>query len=220
MAAGILAAGGTGLRSGRSTPKQFLPIAGRPLIRWSFDALHEAGCSPVVVVAPGEHVDETRAACGDPQDLLVVPGGETRQASVLNGLQLVETEDVVVHDAARPFAGADLVRRVIEALGEADGAIAVAPVDDTLKEIESGSILRTIDRDRVRRAQTPQAFKTGVLKLAHARALAEGWTATDDSELVERAGGRVVAVESHAANMKITRAEDLEVAASVARSLS
>ena len=141
-----------------------------------------------------------------------VAGGETRQDSVWNGLQAVTSERVVIHDGARPFARPELVERVLAALDDADGAIPVLAVDDTLKEVDGATVVRTVDRSVIRRVQTPQAFRAQPLRAAHERAAREGFVATDDAQLVEMFGGRVVAVEGQATNIKLTRPEDFEIA--------
>jgi 2-C-methyl-D-erythritol 4-phosphate cytidylyltransferase len=124
-----------------------------------------------------------------------------------------DAEAIVVHDAARPLAAPALFTRTLEALGRADGAIAAVPVTDTTKEVGPGSVVqRTLDRSRLWAVQTPQAFRRAVLERAldvRAEVLAQ---ATDDAWLVERAGGRVVVVESTAENFKVTTPHDLRLA--------
>lgn len=150
-------------------------------------------------------------------DLLVTTGGPSRQESVGRGLELVDTETVVVHDAARPFAPAQLVTEVIATL-QRTGVEAVVPgiaMDETLKVVDSQEdlVLRTVDRTGLWRVQTPAAFQTAALKDAHSRARAEGFIGTDESQLVERfAGGRVMIVAGRRDNLKITFPEDLALA--------
>jgi 2-C-methyl-D-erythritol 4-phosphate cytidylyltransferase len=168
------------------------------------------------VVAPADSLDDARAALdGNP---IVVAGGNSRQESVYNGLTRIETPQVVVHDAVRPFVSAELVKLVVEALADADGAIAAVPLDETLKAAESGYVVSTIDRSQLWRAQTPQAFHTDVLREAHRRAREEGFEATDDAQLVERNGGRIAVVSSSTTNMKLTYPEDFELAEVMIRS--
>jgi 2-C-methyl-D-erythritol 4-phosphate cytidylyltransferase len=141
-----------------------------------------------------------------------VAGGETRQESVRNALEGIVADRIVIHDGARPFVKEDLVHRVLDALEGADAVIPVLPVDDTLKEIDGDRVLGTIDRNRVRRVQTPQAFRTEALRAAHEAASRDGFVGTDDAQLVERNGGRVVTVDGQWSNLKLTRPEDFAVA--------
>ena len=167
-------------------------------------------------MAPEEHFDRTREALSAYDDVVVTVGGASRQESVRAGLDKVDAEVVVIHDAARPFASPDTVARTVAALADADGAIVAVPVEDTIKQVDGDRVMSTPDRSRLWRSQTPQAFKTEVLRAAHAQALADGVNATDDAELVERAGGTVVVVAGSSRNMKITNAADLELAAFLA----
>ncbi len=152
----------------------------------------------------------------DASTVRVVPGGATRQESVGNGLDLVHTDTVVVHDAARPFVTADLIDRVLSALMDADAVVAAVPVDETLKRTRSASddllVEQTVDRNRLWRAQTPAAFKMEKLKSAHEHAREEGFTGTDESQLIERYGGAVKVVTGSRSNLKITFPEDFALA--------
>jgi 2-C-methyl-D-erythritol 4-phosphate cytidylyltransferase len=145
-------------------------------------------------------------------DVRMVLGGDERQKSVRNGLELVDTEHVVVHDAARPFATVDLVRRVLGALEEAHGAAPAVPVSDTLKEVRDGRVIRTVERSSLWAVQTPQAFLTQVLKSVHDKARVDGFVGTDDAQLVERYGGVMRIVEGSRDNVKLTYPEDWRVA--------
>ncbi len=213
MPAAILAAAGSGERFG--SPKQFHTLGGKPLLSWSVDTLRSAGCSPVIVVVPPEQTERARSELGAPE-IVLVAGADVRQRSVRAGLAHVDSDLVVVHDAARPFASPELVSRVVAAVTEADGAIAAVPVDETIKRVEDSRVLETVDRARLWRAQTPQAFRTQVLRAAHERAESEGHLATDDAELVERYGGTIAIVEGSRANLKITFPEDLQLAEAIA----
>ena len=142
----------------------------------------------------------------------VIAGGDARQDSVGNGLEHVITERVVVHDAARPMAGAELVRALIAELDSAEAVLAAVPVDETLKYVEEGRVLQTVDRTKMWRSQTPAAFRTAALKEAHRRAAEEGFVGTDESQLVERYGGRVRVVRGSRANVKVTFPEDFALA--------
>lgn len=180
------------------------------MLQWSVDAVAAAGCAPIIVVAPAAHLGTARGLVGAVAE--VVPGGSSRQESVRLGLERVDADRVVVHDAARPLATPGLVSAVVAALGDADAAVAAVPLEDTLKQVRSGVVVRTLDRAGLWRVQTPQAFATAALRTAHERAAASGMQATDDAQLVELAGGRVVVVPGERDNLKLTYPEDLGLA--------
>jgi 2-C-methyl-D-erythritol 4-phosphate cytidylyltransferase len=201
---GIVPAGGSGERLGADRPKAFVLLGGRPLLDWSLAALGEVCERVVVAVPPGHEAAPDR-----------VVGGQSRSESVRNALAAApEATVAVVHDAARPLVTADLVRRCVDALGNgADGAIAAAPVSDTIKEAEAdGTVARTLDRSRLWAVQTPQVFRAAVLRRALDAPAETLAAATDDAMLVEATGGRVVLVEAPPANIKVTTTQDLELA--------
>jgi 2-C-methyl-D-erythritol 4-phosphate cytidylyltransferase len=201
-----VAAAGSGERLGGTRPKAFVPVAGRPMIEWSLDALRAAGvCRIVVALPPGETA---------PPGCLGVVGAATRSESVRAALAVCAGgEAVVVHDAARPLASPETFRAVVAALEYADAAVAAAMVTDTVKEVGADRrVTRTLDRSLLWAIQTPQAFRREALDSAlsaPAELLAQ---ATDDAWLVERAGGTVRVVESPAENFKVTTPYDLRVA--------
>ena len=198
---GIVVAAGRGKRFGG--PKAAVEVGGRPMWRWAVDALEAGGVDSWTIV--GE-IDGG------------VPGGSRRRDSVVAGLGRAPdaATHVVVHDAARPLASADLVRRVIDRLrrGDVDGVIPAIPVRDTLKEVDGDVVVRTADRTNLVIVQTPQGFAIDVLKAAHAADDAE---ATDDAALVERFGGSVVFIAGEARNIKVTYPEDLDVIEALAK---
>ena len=152
-----------------------------------------------------------------PPGVEVVEGGPTRQDSVRLALRNVSAPEVLIHDAARPFATAAMVGRLLEALAGADGALLAVPVDETLKRVAGERVAATVDRSELWRSQTPQAFVTSRLKDAHDRAERESFHATDDAQLIERYGGTVAVVEGAPENIKITRAEDFSIAEALLR---
>jgi 2-C-methyl-D-erythritol 4-phosphate cytidylyltransferase len=198
---GILAGAGAGDRLGADAPKAFIPCAGRELWEWSADVL-AAACDRVVFAVPPDRVDAP--------GIQRVAGGSARSESVRNALASApEADIVVIHDAARPLVTEEVVRACIAGVeAGADGAIAAAPVTDTIKEAdEGGRVTRTLDRSRLWSIQTPQAFRADVLRRAlESDAVAE---ATDDSALVEALGGHVRIVESSPGNFKVTHPVDL-----------
>ena len=206
MAVALLVAAGSGERLGADRPKAFVVLAGRPMLEWSVEALRAAGIEEIVVaLPPGE---------APPAGCAGVAGGATRSESVRSALRAAPpAEHVVVHDAARPLVTARHVRDALEALADADAAIAAAPVTDTVKEAgEDRRVTRTLDRSCLWAIQTPQAFRRAALERALDVDPATLARATDDAWLVERAGGTVRVVESTPENFKVTTPHDLRVA--------
>jgi 2-C-methyl-D-erythritol 4-phosphate cytidylyltransferase len=231
VAVALLVAAGSGERLGAGRPKAFVALAGRPMLHWSVRAIQEVAAIELLVVAmpppeswpPGspETVDLGDRAPphlrpGRSWGLTTAFGGPTRSHSVRRALEaarVADDESVVVHDAARPLATPELFERTLDALDEADAAIAAAPVTDTIKQGDADRrVTATLDRSGLWAVQTPQAFRAGALR----RALDVGddvlAAATDDAWLVERAGGTVRLVESPPENLKVTTPLDLRVA--------
>jgi 2-C-methyl-D-erythritol 4-phosphate cytidylyltransferase len=184
-------------------PKAFVTCAGRELWRWSADVLVRT-CNRVVFAVPREWLEDE-----DP-GLERIVGGSSRSESVRNALALAPDADIVViQDAARPFVSDELVQACIAAVeAGADGAIAAAPVTDTVKEADAdGRVTQTLDRSVLWSVQTPQAFRAEILGRALDSERIED--ATDDATLVEALGGEVRVVEAPARNFKVTSAEDL-----------
>lgn len=192
----IVVAGGSGTRFGG--PKQYEALGSRRVLDWSVAAARSAG--DVVIVVPAADADREGG----------VAGGTTRSESVRAGLAQVPAGATIicVHDAARPFADADLFGRVIDAVrAGADAAIPGVPVADTIKRVGADrSVVDTPPRAELVAVQTPQAFRADALRRAHAA----GGDATDDAALVEAAGGTVVVVDGHPDNRKITDPADLQ----------
>ena len=192
----VVVAGGSGQRFGR--PKQYELLGGRRVLDWSVAAAWSASTGVVVVLPEGD--------AGAPG---TVVGGSTRAESVRCGLAAVPDDATIicVHDAARPFAGADEFASVIAAVADgADGAVPGISVSDTIKVIDGdGVVMSTPARESLVAVQTPQAFRASALRRAHA----DGHEGTDDASLVERIGGRVVVVAGSTRNRKITVEDDL-----------
>jgi|YelNatPaOPRAMG01_1025707.scaffolds.fasta_scaffold00651_19 2-C-methyl-D-erythritol 4-phosphate cytidylyltransferase len=221
----IIVAAGSGRRLGAGQPKAFVSLGGRTLLARSLAtvaALREL-FEVVITVPPGMETEaraEARRA-GMTIPVKITAGGIERQDSVRIALSLTSAESdlVVIHDAARPFASPALFERCIEAAARCGGAIAAIPVADTLKRVEKNMIEATLPRAGLYQAQTPQAFRRRLLIDAHERARAAGITATDDADLVERLGQRVEIVEAAALNLKITTRSDLQIAEAIAATL-
>src|SRR5882757_2048810 len=204
--AAILVAAGTGTRFGVEMPKQFLSIAGKPVIRHAAEALaaHVSLLQPV-----GDAHAIAMALDGVSGCLPAIPGGATRQDSVRAGLQALvphAPDIVLVHDAARPVIPHGTIPALLAALRESPGAIPAAPVADTLKRVVRGVITETVSRTGLFRAQTPQAFRFAALLAAHRAGLTG---ATDDASLLEAAGETVEVVPGSDDNIKLTYPEDL-----------
>lgn len=208
---GLLVAAGSGERLGAGRPKAFAECAGRPLLEWSLDAL-SAVCDRVVVAVPPALEGE------DPG---WVAGAACRSGSVRAALRAApETAFAVVHDAARPLLTPGLVESCLAALEEGwDGAVAAAPLTDTLKETRPGEtrVVRTLQRRGLWAVQTPQVFRADVLRAALEVDEETLAGASDDASLVEAAGGAVRVVEAPAENLKVTSRLDLRVAEALLR---
>ncbi len=208
-----MVAAGSGHRFGGM--KQFHELGGRSVAAWSLDAARAATDGSVLVVPPdADPAENATLGTGLGADV-VVTGGATRAASVRAGLDAVPDDAavIVVHDAVRPLATPSLFTAVIEAVrsGEAEGAVPTLPVSDTLKRVEGTRVCSTVEREGVVTVQTPQAFDAATLRRAHR----DGADATDDAGLLERLGATVCTVPGDPRNVKVTRPEDLELAAAL-----
>ena len=213
----IIVAAGMGTRFGGARPKQFLEIAEKPLLIHTLEKFENCAAIDeiIVVLAAGEIADFQ--AFGEKFNLTklkkIVAGGRTRAESVFHGLQAIdEPADIVaVHDGARPFVSCEEITATVEKAKETGAACLTTLVTDTIKEISDGKIVQTIDRAKLRRALTPQAFRCEILQKAFANAdLNEA--ATDECYLVEKLGYEIAVVEGSAKNIKITTREDWELA--------
>ena len=218
----IIVAGGSGERFGDPRGKQFVDLAGLPLMCWSVMAFdHAPSVARIVVVCAPDRVSQvekdvlSRLSLAKP--VALAPSGATRQGSVRSGLGATprDLEFVAVHDAARPLVEVEQIEACIAAVrGDAAlaGAILAVRSVDTLKLVEGTTIVATPDRSFYWAAQTPQAFRRRALLAAHKAAEREEYQGTDDASLVERMGGRVRVVESTRDNIKVTLPEDLALA--------
>lgn len=214
----IIAAAGSGSRMGGSVPKQYMMLGGLPMIAGTvraFCGIKEI--EEIVVVCPpgdsaycqdliAQYLHACTSGVGVFPKVMVREGADTRQRSVLKGLNaLTEPDLVLVHDGARPYVSEDVIRRVIDALkGGADAACACVRPKNTIRT--EGS---TLDRSSLYEVQTPQGFKAAVLREALEKAEKDGFTGTDDAGLAERIGAKVVITEGSYENIKITTPEDI-----------
>ncbi|HBB88846.1 MAG TPA: 2-C-methyl-D-erythritol 4-phosphate cytidylyltransferase [Blastocatellia bacterium] len=227
MNVAIIAAAGEGLRMAGKRPKQFLELAGTPIVIHTLQAFEQCDSIQeiIVVISAAESAGFLSLAGKHALRKLtkVVPGGATRAESVLRGLQAVrETtiEIVAVHDAVRPFVTPDEIARTVAAAQVEGAAILVSCPVDTVKEIRDGAVVKTLRRDDLRNALTPQCFQYKLLRRAYEQADIFDPDLTDESSLVERLGERVAIVEGSARNIKITRPEDLVLAERLLTSIS
>ena len=210
---------------GAETPKQFLELAGTPIVIHTLRRIAACALVTDIIVATRsdeiKHLEERMVREKFRQKLRVVKGGDSRQDSVAAALREVseDTEIVLVHDAVRPFVTVEQITRVIDEARRCQAAILGIPAMDTVKEVKRASlpedvalITGTIPRERVVLAQTPQVFATRLLKEAFARALADGVNASDEAGLVERLGHDVHVVLGSERNMKITKPADMDLA--------
>ena len=211
----VVPAAGIGSRMGASCPKQYLPLAGKFLIEHTLERLlaHPRIERVVVAIAADDDFFPTLPVASHPR-LMTTTGGSERADSVLNGLSLVESEWVLVHDAARPCITHQDIDRLIHAGLAGDGAILGSRVRDTMKRSDAaGYIQKTVDRDQLWHALTPQFFRTTLLRDAIQQGQSQGLPITDEASAMELAGWRPLMVEGRADNIKVTRPEDLALAA-------
>jgi 2-C-methyl-D-erythritol 4-phosphate cytidylyltransferase len=218
----VLTAGGSGARFGGPVPKQFLDIRpGLPLLRCALETFNAyAGVEAIVLTLPPDRMPEWLGLAATFPKLRIVPGGPERWISVKHGVEALpaDIDAVLIHDAARPFTPWSVIRRCTEALqaGSARGAsvIAAVGVPDTVKEVAGASVAKTLDRSKLVRVQTPQAFPRAVLADAYAKltkhASGKGPAPTDEAMIVEAAGHPVEWIEGSSLSRKITTPEDWE----------
>jgi 2-C-methyl-D-erythritol 4-phosphate cytidylyltransferase len=218
----IIAAAGAGTRMASDRPKQFLLLAGMPIIFHTLkpfeqcDSIHE-----VIVVLPAEESAGFLSLAGKyglRKVARVVPGGATRADSVKRGLMAIRSataEIVAVHDGVRPFVTVEEIDATISAAQANGAAILAAPVTDTIKQIGDQRVVKTLNRSSLRRALTPQCFRYELLRQAYQHADVSDPLLTDESALVEQLGLPVSIVEGSARNIKITTAEDLAIAEAI-----
>lgn len=215
----VILAGGTGARMGSGTPKQFLDLEGEPII---VKALRQFTAIPairgIVITSPRELIDQTWKvveANDVPKIVAIVEGGDTRQGSSYRGLMAIPhaDEDIIVfHDAVRPFIRVKTILACVEAAAASGAAGVYVSAIDTITEIRNGRVHRTLPRADLFYTQTPQAFRYGIIRRAHERALETGSVATDDVALVRAMDVPVTAVEGDYQNIKITTPADLAIA--------
>lgn len=221
--AAIIPAAGLGTRMGKAAPdgvsrKQFLMLGDAPVFIQTLRRFVEAATIDEILVAVREEdraaVEEQIQAAGFKKPIAVVPGGANRQDSVGNCLSRVgeDVEIVAVHDAVRPFVTAEMIDGAVEQ-ARRDGAVILGmPAVDTVKQVDQRRVHATLPRERIMLAQTPQVFRTDLLRRAYVQAKQDGFTGTDEAGLVEHLGEDVHVMMGSSRNIKITRPEDLALA--------
>ena len=217
MIAPLIVAAGQGKRMGTKLPKQYVKLAGEPILSHTlkgFDAC--ASITRIFLVVPASDAlycqNEIVGPAALTKEVTLVAGGERRQDSVLNGLYAMDASEgiVLIHDGVRPFISNDLIEACIAGARKFGACIPAIPVFDTLKRSDTENrIDATVPRDGLYMAQTPQTFRIPLIIKAHAEALQNGWEATDDASLVEKMGEPVHMVQGVRENLKITTPEDL-----------
>jgi len=217
----IVLAGGTGTRLKGPEPKQFRKIGGKALLEICLKGFQEQkGISGMVLVCPKAYLQRAKLIAGKyPKVTAVLAGGKTRQESAAIGVTAaIGAERVLIHDAARALVPAPVIGRVLAALKKSAAVMPVVPAGDTTVRVdEKGSVTAVLDRDKLRRVQTPQGFRADIIRIAHKLANEEGFRdAGDDCSLVLRYGlAPVVTVEGDVANIKVTVPQDLLLAKAI-----
>lgn len=215
----IIPAAGIGARMHADRAKQMLELDGVPVLVHTLKRFQQCDAVDQIILVLQPSLTSDVLSLISRYNLTkvarVVAGGAERQDSVYRGLQVVKEENagiIVVHDAVRPFVKPEEIRAVIERAESAGAALMALAATDTIKQVKSGRVQRTLDRRHIYYAQTPQAFRFSIIREAFEKAYADGFMGTDESQLVERLGQRVSVVEGSPLNIKITRPFDLRLA--------
>lgn len=200
--------------------KQFLPLAGKPVLARTLDPFERCPLVNAVVLVVGQEdlefcLKEIVEKYQYKKISRIVPGGKTRQESVRNGMDAVpeDVEMVVIHDGVRPFVTREMIEESVRSAIRFQAVVVATPVKDTIKTVDAGgSIRETLDRNFLWQVQTPQTFQTRIIRDALRKAAEDGFLGTDDASLVERMGVKVHVVQGSYANIKITTPEDLLLA--------
>lgn len=220
----VIVAAGRGTRMNTEIPKQFMQLAGKPMLYWTIKCFERCSLiDEIVVVVAEEYLIYASTAIVDKYKLKkinkIITGGETRQESVLAGLTAcpASTDKVAIHDAVRPFVRDELIVRLFEKTTASQAAIPAIHVKETVKYVGEDMIAKTLPRENIYLAQTPQVFYYQQIFEIHKRAALEKFEATDDAQLAEQYGLKVVVVEGHYDNIKITTPEDMILAEEILR---
>lgn len=220
----LVPAAGMGRRMGTSINKQYLDLAGRPILAHTLELFQQhPAIDSIYPILPTDEISYCQTHVVDRYAFSkvrrIIAGGAERQDSVLNGLRALEEEGevsaetvVLIHDGVRPLFDAALIPQLIETAQQQGGCVVGVPVKDTIKEVDSGRISATPERQKLWQAQTPQAFRFELILRANECAERDGFRGTDDASLVERLGESVMMLEGNYRNLKVTTPEDLLIA--------
>ena len=205
----IIPAGGTSSRFGNKN-KLLEKINGKEVIKYTVLAFENSNVDEIIICANVSIIEELQEILKDCRKVKIIEGGETRQASVFNGLKASECDYDLIHDAARPMITTDLVNQTIEMVKDKNALTVATKTIDTIKEVEDGKITRTIDRAKLYNTQTPQAFKYELIKDAHTKLYGKNFT--DDAGMLEELGETVYILNGSYKNIKITTQNDIDIA--------
>lgn len=205
----IIPAGGTSSRFGNKN-KLLEKINGKEVIKYTVQAFENSNVDEIIICANVSIIEELQEILKDCRKVKIIEGGETRQASVFNGLKASECDYVLIHDAARLMITTDLVNQTIEMVKDKNALTVATKTIDTIKEVEDGKITRTIDRAKLYNTQTPQAFKYELIKDAHTKLYGKNFT--DDAGMLEELGETVYILNGSYKNIKITTQNDIDIA--------
>lgn len=206
----ILLCAGSGKRTGLKYNKIFYKINGKTVYEMNISHfIDDKRCQQIVIVTKESEIDDIKKLIQDPK-IEYIYGGAERQDSVYEGLRLVKEKYVFIHDGARPYVSQKCIDDLVACLNDYSAGLLLVPCKDTIKEVTGGIVVKTLKREDLMQAQTPQVFETVLIKIAYQKAKEEGYSATDDSQLFERYIDKPIkAVLGEYSNIKITTQEDL-----------
>lgn len=205
----IIPAGGTSSRFG-NTNKLLEKIHDKEVIKYTVDAFDASKISEIIICANISIIDELKNIFKDYEKVKIIEGGQTRQASVFNGLKAAECDYVLIHDGARPMITTDLINSAIEMVKDKKALTVATKTIDTIKEVVDGKIIKTIDRSKLYNTQTPQAFEYNLIRKAHEKLVGQNFT--DDAGMLEELGIDVYILNGSYKNIKITTQNDIDIA--------
>ena len=205
----IITAGGTSSRFGNKN-KLLEKVYGKEIIKYTIDAFETSNVDEIVVCSHVSIMDELKQLFKDYPKVVFTEGGSTRQQSVYNGLKFSNCDYVIIHDGARPMITTDMINPCIEMVKDMKALTVATKTIDTIKEVENGKIIRTIDRSKLYNTQTPQAFEYKIIKHAHDTLKDQNFT--DDAGMLEALGETVYILDGSYKNIKITTQFDIETA--------
>lgn len=205
----IIPAGGTSSRFGNKN-KLLEKINNKEVIKYTVEAFEKSNVDKIIICANIAIMDELKEILKDCKKGQIIEGGATRQESVFNGLRADECDYVLIHDAARPMISTDLINLAIEEVISKKALTVATKTIDTIKEVQDGKIIRTIDRSKLYNTQTPQAFQYDLIKDAHVKLFGQSFT--DDAGMLEELGQTVYILNGSYKNIKITTQNDIDIA--------